>query len=163
MYYTQFNTRFCDIILAGNHKGLAHLHLNTGEGNRRFEISGEWMVNKAFFVDAETQILEYLNGTRKRFDLEICPRGTDFQKQVWRELCRIPYGELTSYKDIACAMGNQKAARAVGAANGKNPIPLIIPCHRVVGTNGNLTGFAHGLEIKKRLINLEQSKSICGK
>lgn len=157
MYYTKFDTRFCEIILAGNDKGLAHLHLNTGEGNRRFEISGKWLLKKEFFEDTATQILEYFNGNRKRFNLAINPQGTDFQKKVWRELCRIPYGKLSTYKDIAEAIGNKKAARAVGMANSKNPIPLIIPCHRVVGMNGNLTGFAHGLRIKERLINLERS------
>ncbi len=156
MYYTKFNTLFCEIILAGNDKGLAHLHLNTGEGKRRFEISEEWVMNSDFFADTKTRIIEYLNGNRRQFNIRINPQGTDFQKRVWHELSRINYGKLSTYKNIAKAIGNKNAARAVGMANSKNPIPLIIPCHRVVGTNGKLTGFAHGLDIKKHLINLEQ-------
>ena len=157
MNYTRFNTRFCEIILAGNDQGLAHLHLNTGKGKRRFEISDAWHRNDAFFSNAKNQIEAYFSGKRRRFDLPINPKGTDFQKRVWKELSKIPYGELKSYKEIAEAIGNKDAARAVGMANSRNPIPLIIPCHRVIGVNGNLTGFAHGLDIKKQLIHFEQA------
>lgn len=155
MYYTKFRSRFCEIILAGDAKGLEHLHLHTGEGRRKFEIQPDWKFNPDFFGDIQTQILEYLEGYRKTFDVPINPTGTDFQKKVWGQVLQIPYGCLTSYKDIAKKLGNGNASRAVGAANGKNPIPLIIPCHRVVGTNGGLTGFAHGLTIKEQLIGLE--------
>jgi methylated-DNA-[protein]-cysteine S-methyltransferase len=86
----------------------------------------------------------------------INPGGTEFQKKVWKELAGIPYGELRTYKEIAGAMGTENASRAVGMANSRNPIPLIVPCHRVIGTNGKLTGFAHGLAMKERLINFEQ-------
>jgi len=157
MKYTRFDARFCEIILAGNEKGLCHLHLNTGQGKRRFEVSDTWKQDDAFFSDAREQIQDYFSGKRKRFDLAINPLGTDFQKRVWNELCNIAYGELKSYKEIARAIGNENAARAVGMANSKNPIPLIIPCHRVIGANGNLAGFAHGLDIKKRLIRFEQA------
>lgn len=155
MYYTQFTTPFCEIILAGDSNGLTHLHMNTGEGNRRFGILDTWTENPGFFSDTVAQIRDYLNGKRKQFDVRIHPRGTDFQKKVWKELTGIPYGALRTYKDIARAIGNEKAARAVGNANNRNPIPLIVPCHRVVGANGTLGGFAHGLSIKKRLIELE--------
>ncbi|SMD12008.1 methylated-DNA-[protein]-cysteine S-methyltransferase [Desulfocicer vacuolatum DSM 3385] len=156
MYYTKFNTRFCEIILAGDEKGLAHLHLNTGEGSRKFEIQEDWELNQAFFENIKTQILEFLDGSRETFDVRINPAGTEFQKKVWKQLRKIPFGRLVSYGEIAKQLGNSKASRAVGAANGKNPIPLIIPCHRVVGTNGKLTGFAHGLAIKEKLIGLEK-------
>jgi len=156
MYYTQFDTRFCDIILAGDEHGLIHLHLNTGEGNREFEIQPDWQMSPEFFSKTRAQILEYLDGKRNHFEVVINPRGTVFQKKIWKALCEIPYGQLKSYTDIAEAIGNKKGARAVGGANGKNPIPLIIPCHRVVGANGSLTGFAHGTAIKKQLILLEQ-------
>ena len=156
MYYTRFNTPFCDVILAGDSAGLAHLHLNTGEGNREFEIQPHWEENPDFFDAARVQILEYLDGRRRSFDIPIAPRGTEFQHRVWAELQKIPYGQLVSYSHIARALDKPKAARAVGTANGKNPIPLIIPCHRVVGANGSLTGFAHGTAIKERLISLEQ-------
>ncbi len=157
MYYTKFNTRFCEVILAGDEQGLSHLHLNTGEGSRQFEIPRDWESNPKFFADARTQVLEYVEGRRKKFDLTLNPGGTGFQKKVWEQLRQIPYGRVVSYGDIAQAIGNKKAARAVGAANGRNPIPLIIPCHRVVGATGNLTGFAHGVAIKEKLIDLERN------
>ncbi len=156
MYYTKFDTRLCEIILAGDAKGLAHLDLNTGQGSRAFEIQDAWELKPEFFKDTQSQILEYLAGKRTVFEVCLNPAGTEFQKKVWAQLRTIPYSNLVSYGEIAKQLGNPKAARAVGAANGKNPIPLIIPCHRVVGGNGNLTGFAHGLAIKEKLIALEQ-------
>ncbi len=157
IYYTQFETPLCQIILAGNEAGLRHLHLNTGEGKRRFEISKGWVHDHAFFSNTVAQITEYFEGKRREFHVTLNPQGTDFQKRVWRRLSEIPYGELRTYKGIARAMGNEKAARAVGMANSHNPIPLIIPCHRVIGTDGGLTGFAHGLDMKERLIRMEQA------
>lgn len=102
------------------------------------------------------QIEEYLKGDRKTFDVPIMLKGTDFQKKVWSELCLIPYGETRSYKQIAENIGNFKAFRAVGMANNKNPIMILIPCHRVIGSNGSLVGYAKGLEVKKRLLDLEK-------
>ncbi len=156
MYYTRFDTRFCEIILAGDDKGLSYLHLNTGEGKRTFEISDEWIESDDCFLDTRRQIEEYLSGKRKSFDIRLNPKGTDFQKKVWSQLCNIPYGMVRTYKNIAEATGNPNASRAIGMANSKNPIPLIIPCHRVIGTNGKLTGFAHGLAIKEKIINHEK-------
>ncbi|GAA0182479.1 methylated-DNA--[protein]-cysteine S-methyltransferase [Clostridium sediminicola] len=155
MYYTRFNTRFCEIILVGDEEGLTNLHLNTGEGKRTFEILDEWILNDDFFTEIINEIEEYFNGKRKTFNVKLNPQGTDYQKKVWNELCKIPYGEVYTYKQVATRIGNEKASRAVGMANSKNPIPLIIPCHRVVGSNGKLTGFAHGLTIKKKLIKHE--------
>jgi len=102
------------------------------------------------------QLTEYFNGKRHDFDLPLDPRGTPFQKSVWSALLTIPYGETRSYKDIACAVGNTKACRAVGMANNKNPISIIIPCHRVVGSGGVLTGYGGGLDIKRALLELEK-------
>ncbi|SKC70256.1 methylated-DNA--[protein]-cysteine S-methyltransferase [Maledivibacter halophilus] len=158
MYYTRFNTSFCEIILVGDKLGLRNLHLNTGEGNRSFEISKNWILNDDFFEDSICQIKEFLCGKRKVFNIKLNLEGTDFQKSVWKELCKIPYGRTTTYKEIAKKLGNENASRAVGAANGKNPIPLIIPCHRVIGSNGKLTGFAYGIAIKEKIINHEKSK-----
>ncbi len=104
---------------------------------------------------AIAQVKEYLAGRRTNFDLALNPAGTEFQKQVWNALLQIPYGETRSYKDIAAWIGRPKAVRAVGGAIGKNPIAIIIPCHRVIGADGTLTGFAGGLEIKARLLELE--------
>lgn len=102
------------------------------------------------------QLKEYLSGKRKNFDIEIEMIGTEFQKKVWKELLNIPYGETRSYKDIAIAIGNGKACRAVGNANNKNPIAIIVPCHRVVGSNGSMTGYAGGLNIKEKLLKIEK-------
>lgn len=105
--------------------------------------------------EASKQIQEYLDGERQQFDLPLNPCGTPFRQQVWKGLCAIPYGESRSYQDLARWIGNDKACRAVGNANNKNPIPLIIPCHRVIGANGKLTGYRGGLERKKQLLDLE--------
>ncbi len=110
---------------------------------------------QAVLVKAAQQLQEYFKGTRKTFDLPLDFVGTEFQKKVWRALLEIPYGETRSYGDIARQLGDMKAVRAVGAANGKNPISIIAPCHRVVGANGTLTGFAGGLEAKALLLRLE--------
>ena len=103
------------------------------------------------------EISEYLDGKRKAFDFKITPSGTDFQKRVWTELCKIPYGETRTYSEIAAFLGNPKAARAVGNACNKNPILIAVPCHRVLGADGSLTGFAAGIIIKEYLLKLENS------
>lgn len=104
---------------------------------------------------AEKQIREYLNGTSRGFDLPLAAKGTEFQKTVWEALLRIPYGETRSYKQVAELIGRPDASRAVGMANSKNPILILTPCHRVVGSDGKLTGYAAGLEIKEQLLELE--------
>jgi len=101
------------------------------------------------------QLREYFAGKRRVFDLPLAAEGTDFQKSVWAALSEIPYGEMRSYGDIARVIGNPKAVRAVGGANGKNPLSIIVPCHRVIGSDGSLTGFGGGLSIKKKLLGLE--------
>ena len=102
------------------------------------------------------QLKEYFAGKRKKFDVPLNPQGTEFQRSVWKALQEIPYGKIRSYKQIAKAIGNPKACRAVGMANNKNPIWILIPCHRVIGTDGKLTGYGGGLEMKKRLLNIEK-------
>jgi methylated-DNA-[protein]-cysteine S-methyltransferase len=101
------------------------------------------------------QLAEYFSGRRRDFSLPLAAAGTAFQQQVWSALRQIPFGELRSYRDIATVIGNNKAVRAVGAANGRNPIPIVVPCHRVIGSNGSLTGFAGGLAAKRVLLELE--------
>lgn len=101
------------------------------------------------------QLEEYFSGKRQVFDLPLAPKGTAFQKRVWQALMEIPYGQLRTYRQIAENVQNEKACRAVGLANNRNPIPIIIPCHRVVGSNGRLVGYAGGLDIKKKLLNIE--------
>jgi methylated-DNA-[protein]-cysteine S-methyltransferase len=106
-------------------------------------------------IEAERQLTEYFSGARTDFNLPLEPRGSEFQKKVWRALKEIPFGETRSYLELAKAVGSVKAVRAVGAANGKNPLSIVVPCHRVVGTNGSLTGFAGGLQAKAKLLALE--------
>ena len=107
--------------------------------------------------EAYRQLTEYLIGVRKCFDLPLNPRGTEFQQQVWKALCDIPYGGTRSYKQIAEAIGNPKAVRAVGMANNRNPLLIVIPCHRVIGANGKLVGYGAGIEKKEFLLKLEKS------
>lgn len=102
------------------------------------------------------QVREYLDGNRTGFDFPYELHGTEFQMKVWKALCDIPYGETRSYRDIAEVIGNSKASRAVGMANHRNPMCIVVPCHRVIGANGKLTGYAGGLDMKKRLLELEQ-------
>ena len=107
-------------------------------------------------LKAKKELEEYFAGKRKEFDLPLEQEGTEFQKKVWEALERIPYGETRTYKDVAKMVGNEKASRAIGMANNKNSIPIIIPCHRVIGSNGKLVGYALGLDMKKYLLDLER-------
>lgn len=106
-------------------------------------------------AEVRRQLEEYFAGERETFDLTLAPEGTAFEKSVWSELSRIPYGQTRSYAEIARAIGRPGAARAVGRANGANPIPIVVPCHRVIGANGSLTGFGGGLEVKSLLLEIE--------
>ncbi|NLJ41499.1 MAG: methylated-DNA--[protein]-cysteine S-methyltransferase [Clostridiales bacterium] len=108
-------------------------------------------------AETHRQLQEYFNGHRREFNLDLNPSGTEFMKNVWTSLQKIPYGETRSYKDIAISIGRDKAYRAVGSANNKNPISIIIPCHRVVGADGSLVGYGGGLDIKTFLLDLENS------
>lgn len=107
--------------------------------------------------EAHRQLTEYLKGERKSFDLPLLIKGTTFQQQVWKALLEIPYGETRSYKQIAEAIGNPKAVRAVGMANNRNPLLIVVPCHRVIGANGKLVGYGAGIEMKEFLLRLEKS------
>jgi methylated-DNA-[protein]-cysteine S-methyltransferase len=109
-------------------------------------------------LETEKQLGEYFAGKRSRFSVKLDPKGTDFQNKVWAALRTIPFGETRSYGQIARQIGNVKAMRAVGAANGKNPISIIVPCHRVIGASGKLTGFAGGLDVKEQLLSLEGNR-----
>ena len=155
--YTTFETPLWEIILVGDEQGLAHLHMVTGAGKRTFTLKDSWTRDDAFFADAQKQLLEYFAGKRTEFTLPLNPQGTAFQKKVWQTLRALPFGTTCTYKDIATAMGNPKAARAVGMANSRNPIPLIVPCHRVIGAGGRLAGFAHGIEAKAALLDFEKT------
>jgi methylated-DNA-[protein]-cysteine S-methyltransferase len=106
-------------------------------------------------AEVRRQLAEYFAGERREFDLALAPEGTPFERAVWAELAKIPFGETRSYGEIAEVLGRPGAARAVGRANGANPIPIVVPCHRVIGSDGSLTGFGGGLDVKSRLLELE--------
>jgi methylated-DNA-[protein]-cysteine S-methyltransferase len=123
---------------------------------RKLEDQGIRIVEDAErTAEVRRQLEEYFAGERETFDLTLAPQGTAFEKSVWSELSRIPYGETRSYAEIARAIGRPGAARAVGRANGANPIPIVVPCHRVIGANGSLTGFGGGLPVKSLLLEIE--------
>lgn len=152
-YYHYHNTPIGKLLLAGNGESLSLLGFPSGSMARRHEQ--DWLADAAPFQDVMQQLDDYFAGKLKTFDLPLAPKGTDFQQQVWRALLEIPYGETWSYGQLAKHIGRPKASRAVGAANGINPIPVIVPCHRVIGSNGKLTGFGGGVETKAFLLELE--------
>ncbi|TKG95593.1 methylated-DNA--[protein]-cysteine S-methyltransferase [Puteibacter caeruleilacunae] len=153
MHYTIFKSAIGPIVLVGNKDGLTHLYVDNN--TKEFSIDKDWIRDDGLFQEVKQQLNEYFSGERKAFDLKLNPQGTDFQRKVWGELCRIPYGEAYTYKDVAVAIGNPKGSRAVGMANNKNPIPIIVPCHRVIGANKKLVGYAYGLPVKQHLLELE--------
>jgi methylated-DNA-[protein]-cysteine S-methyltransferase len=157
MYYRYLNTPIGDLLLAGDDDGLSMIGFPQGKMRREPEPS--WVLDEKILEHAARQLEEYFAGERREFDLPLHLTGTEFQVRVLEELQCIPYGETTSYSAIAERIGRPKATRAVGAANGRNPIPIVIPCHRVIGRGGNLTGFGGGLETKAELLRLEAENS----
>ncbi len=154
-YYTRFATPLCEILLVGSSSGVRYLHLYNGEGSAPPPPSPHWEANPGPLAEAQEQIEAYLAGERTSFSLSLAPKGTPFQLRVWEAVSTIPYGETRSYGEIASTMGAPRAARAVGMAVSLNPLPLLIPCHRVIGSDGSLTGFAPGLTLKRALLTLE--------
>lgn len=167
MVYVRLETSLIGpLLIAATRRGLCAIEFGA-DALSRLRL-GEW--SKKHFADkrpaevslshpyvnaAATQLTEYLNGRRRDFDLPLDLRGTSFQLQVWKELRGIPYGTVTSYKAVAEQIGNPKAVRAVGGANNRNPLPVVVPCHRVIGSGGSLVGYGGGLDIKKSLLRLE--------
>ena len=147
--------------LIGSDKGLAAI-LWEHDNPRRVRVRADVEDNEhPVLVETQRQLTEYFEGNRKSFRLKLDPMGTKFQNDVWRALLAIPFGETRSYGQLAKQLGNPQAGRAVGAANGRNPISIVIPCHRVIGSSGRLTGFAGGLETKEYLLRLERSGMLC--
>ena len=140
--------------IAEEHGSISHVLF----GNNK-KLAGYKIAETPFIQKSARQLSEYFDGKRKEFDLQLALHGTDFQRSVWNTLCSIPFGETRSYKDIAVIVGRPLAARAVGMSNNRNPIPIIVPCHRVIGHNGSLTGYAGGLHIKKYLLDLEKANT----
>lgn len=156
MYYCTYMSPFGEIALTANDQGLTALAFQ--QGKSPICIDAEFIYEKEKFTLALKQLEEYFSGNRQQFDLPLAPKGTAFQQQVWHALTQIPYGETKSYAWLAKHINNEKAVRAVGTANGANPIALIIPCHRVIGSNGKLTGYAGGLGLKAKLLMHEEAQ-----
>ena len=152
--YAFFQSPVGVLLLAADAGGLREIKFQ--KNGRAACADSSWIEDVAALGEAIRQLRDYFAGKREDFDLALAPRGTPFQQKVWKELCRIPYGETISYGELARRIKNPKASRAVGLANGSNPIPIIIPCHRVIGSNGKLTGYGGGLPIKEKLLALEQ-------
>ncbi len=152
--YTTYISPLGTITLQANENGLLGVWFESQ--TTQPEELGQLSENDPILVKAIKQLEEYFSGDRTEFDLPIAAVGTEFQQRVWQALTTIPYGETWSYQDLANAIGNPKAVRAVGLANGKNPVSVIVPCHRVIGKNGKLTGYAGGVERKSKLLELER-------
>lgn len=157
MYYCYLNTPVGELLLAGEDNALCLIGFP--EGSMRREPEADWIHSDKPFTETMQQLTGYFNGKRHTFNLKLRPGGTQFQLSVLAELQRIPFGVTASYGEIAARIGKPKAARAVGAANGRNPIPIIIPCHRVIGSDGTMTGFGGGIPMKKALLRLEAENS----
>ncbi|AKB18938.1 methylated-DNA--[protein]-cysteine S-methyltransferase [Methanosarcina sp. WWM596] len=155
MYYHIVESPIGPILLAGDEDGLKYV--NFLKGKTKIEVPDDWVENEDFFSEISRQLEAYFAGKLKSFEVKLAPEGTEFQKSVWRSLCEISYGETRTYGEIAKIIGNPKASRAVGFANNRNPISIIVPCHRVIGANGKLTGYASGLDIKEFLLKLEEN------
>ena len=151
--YTLLDTPFGALGIAGTTQGLTHVEFQDGARPVRWEP--DWQEDQGFLDEAREQLRAYFEGRRQRFALTVAPGGTPFQQRVWRELQQIPWGVTTTYREIAERLGQPTAARAVGHANGCNPVAIVIPCHRVVGAKGQLTGYAGGIAIKRRLLQHE--------
>lgn len=152
MFYSWFESPVGRLLLAGSKRGLKLVRFSGGHAR---QVDPEWQEGDWQFREVVQQLRSYFAGKRTSFDLPLVLEGTEFQKKVWTALQKIPYGETTSYKELAEKVGQPTAVRAVGAANGVNPIPIIIPCHRVIGNDGSLTGFGGGLPLKQKLLDLE--------
>jgi methylated-DNA-[protein]-cysteine S-methyltransferase len=158
-YYKEMDSLVGRLTIVASDKGLAAVLWEDDNPKRtRVRIYAE-NNSHPVLIEAERQLKEYFEGQRTSFSLALEPVGTEFQRAVWKALSTIPYGETRSYGDIARQIGNAKAIRAVGAANGRNPISIVVPCHRVIGSSGELRGFAGGLEAKAILLSMEGIKN----
>jgi methylated-DNA-[protein]-cysteine S-methyltransferase len=152
--YAYLESPIGTLLLAGDASGLQQILFSTD--GRPARPDPEWQEDPSALTEPVRQLNAYFAGQLEQFDLALLPQGTPFQQTVWSELQKIPYGETISYGELARRIGNPKASRAVGLANGSNPISIVIPCHRVIGSNGKLTGYGGGLPIKEKLLALEK-------
>lgn len=153
MKYSYLDSPLGAMLVTRDDTGITGLDLPKSRYQRR--IGADWQRDDAAFDDIRTQLNEYFSGDRQEFDLPLHAGGNAFQKLVWQALVEIPYGETTSYGKVAGSIGHPDGARAVGLANGQNPIPIIVPCHRVIGADGSLTGYGGGLDAKRWLLDHE--------
>jgi methylated-DNA-[protein]-cysteine S-methyltransferase len=160
MNYCYLDTPIGKLLLAGDEQGVHRITFPPkGKPGQAAAPEEGWIESaRGPLKEAVRQLKEYFAGRRTEFDLPLAPEGTGFQKSVWRQLCDIPYGETISYGELARRLGNPKASRAVGAANGSNPLPIVVPCHRVIGANGKMTGFGGGIPVKEALLALESKQ-----
>jgi len=156
IYYTTMESPVGQLRLVAEELGLRTVWFVRGRKDEKAHV--DWKEDAAFFADVKRQLNAYFAGELKEFEIPLLMEGTEFQKRVWKALQTIPYGETMSYGEVAKKIGEPKAVRAVGAANGQNPIPIIVPCHRVIGSDGSLTGFGGGIENKKKLLELERGQ-----
>jgi methylated-DNA-[protein]-cysteine S-methyltransferase len=157
LYWHEIDSPIGRLLLAGDGDSLVQVCFQSGP--RPLRPAAGWVQDAAPLRAAVTQLAEYFTGKRRRFELPLAPRGTAFQLGVWRALTDIPYGQTISYGELARRIGRPSASRAVGLANGANPLPIVVPCHRVIGADGSLTGFGGGLPIKRKLLALEGAKA----
>ncbi len=155
MYYDFLDSMIGRLLLACDERGLCHIDFE--RGRYPTTIGTDWERAPAKLHEAREQLDAYFAGKLKVFTLRLNPRGTSFQLSVWSELQRIAYGTTLSYSELARRLNNANASRAVGAANGRNPLPIVVPCHRVIGNDGSMTGFGGGIDVKRRLLSLEQA------
>ena len=155
--YTTIDSPIGELLLLGDGQALSGLYMQ--DGRRPIAIRSGWERSAVPFASARTQLQEYFAGRRRTFELQLAMDGNPFERRVWRALAGIPYGETTSYGELAREIGHPSAARAVGVANARNPIAVIVPCHRVIGASGALTGYGGGLERKRLLLELESAQA----
>ena len=158
LYYTRYSSPFRNLVLAASSKGLFALEFDQGQFSRR-RLSAEWEESPEALHPYTLELDEYFAGQRRQFTFQLDVRGTYFQLQCWLALLEIPYGETRTYADIARAVGKPNAFRAVGLANNRNPIAIVIPCHRVIASDGTLCGYGGGLDLKERLLALEGART----
>ncbi|EMB25532.1 methylated-DNA--[protein]-cysteine S-methyltransferase [Treponema denticola] len=160
MVYENFDSPIGKILIIADNSGLKELRFIKRDSfiNQLERTQNNFTKTEEICKQTKEELKQYFEGRLKQFTVQLSPEGTDFQKSVWKELCKIPYGKTLSYKQIAENLNNPKSCRAVGNANGKNPIPIIIPCHRVICTGGKLGGFSAGLDRKRFLLSLEQKE-----
>jgi len=154
-YYSEEVISDINIVVLVSSKGVKKIFLNPKKEIKELFAATKLRSDDPYLFGIFNQLKEYFAGTKKKFDVPLDVIGTEFQKKVWQELQKIPYGKTISYKTLSEKLGDVKAIRAVGTANGKNPIAIIIPCHRVIGADGKLIGYASGLDIKEKLLHLE--------